>query len=238
MKRIMILCKQEETNVISERILQKERGCFISETVDLQEAWKQIIRIDVNLFVIDLTIYNSNSTVHIMHFIEQLRLLDKYAFVPIIFITNNWDFDLYLFQHLHCHSIVTKPLQLEELDEQLQNALKYSIQDNKRIHHLLLKKDHTIYKIELNEIVSIHHSRSNLEILTTDGKKQFPYQTTQCTLQNLDQQFITCKRGYVVNSSYIKEYKYKEGLLYMEYSKQPIAVSHKYHADILGALNS
>ena len=156
MKNVLII----EDNIESAQYLEKlvkqvseDTHIFIAQ--NKSKAYEIAMENDITLMLVDIVLDRKVSNdISGIRFVEIIRKIDKYRFVPIIMITSLEDPKLYTYSELHVYGYVEKPYDSEYVKELVGEALKFPvIEEQKKKYYF--RKDGIIYAVDLDEIMYI-----------------------------------------------------------------------------------
>lgn len=205
MKNVLIL---EDDNAMSEAvekmITEINSNITVYKKSTLPEAYQIAIEHDVSLFIVDIIIDSSiRNDVSGLVYVEKIRKIERYAFVPVIFITSLVDPELHAFRNLHCYGYLEKPLLMEEAKRLICQALKFQ-QPSKEEGTAYFRKDGVIYAINKKDIVYIKSHGGKVTIKTVMDELVIYYRNCKDLLKELDSdKFIQSSRGTIVNKEFI-----------------------------------
>lgn len=177
---------------------------FCAETKE--EAYTYAVEEQIDLFLIDIILNNGNpQDVSGMKFAENLRQMDRYKFVPIIFITALIDEYMHAFHKLHSYGYVEKPFDNNKLRELITSALEFPLASDKENLYLYFRQDGVIYSIIIEIIMWIETKNRILIVHTEDEDIEIRYKTCNSIRKELPRKrFLQCSRKAIVNRKYIK----------------------------------
>lgn len=205
MKSVLILDNDSAMRDALEKIIQEvDRDIIIYKADTLATAYQTVVEHDISLFLLDIIIdVSKRGDVSGLTFIEKIRALERYAFVPVIFITTLADPELFAYRTLHCYGYVQKPVLFEEVKQLIKQALKFE-QPVKGDGYVYFRKDGVIYAVDKKEIIYVNSHAGKVTIKTVSGDLVVYYRNCREILLELDSdQFIQCNRGTIVNKTYI-----------------------------------
>ncbi len=205
MKAVLII----EDNAASMEMLAKitnevDPEIVVHRAVNQNEAYACAMRISIDLFLIDIMLDPKNpGDVSGMSFANRIRMVERYKYVPMIFITALEDARLYAYSDLHCYYYLEKPYDAKKAREVITEALEVPQKKNLP-HDVFFRKDGILFKKNITEVVYIENVRSGQTVCFTDGKLKLQYKPTKVILEELDsERFVQCSRYAIVNSDFI-----------------------------------
>lgn len=205
MKNVLILEDNEATlELVGNLINEIDSNAKVYKTSTLPDAYQMAVEHKINLFIIDIIIDNSiRNDVSGLRFVEKIRDINKYAFVPVIFITSLVDPEIHAYKKLHCYAYLEKPLLIKEAKKLIGEALQFPEQKQEE-GILFFRKDGVIYAVNKEEIVYITSHAGKVTITTVKDELTLYYRNCKYLLNELDSdQFIQCGRGAIVNKTFI-----------------------------------
>ena len=205
MKAVLII----EDNAASMEMLAKitnevDPEIVVHRAVNQNEAYACAMRISIDLFLIDIMLDPKHpGDVSGMRFANRIRMVERYKYVPMIFITALEDARLYAYSDLHCYYYLEKPYDAKKAWEVITEALEVPQKKNLP-HDVFFRKDGILFKKNITEVVYIENVRSGQTVCFTDGKLKLQYKPTKVILEELDsERFVQCSRYAIVNSDFI-----------------------------------
>lgn len=179
-------------------IKQLLHGC----TVDCYETGEALLfaETEYDLIFLDIRMDGKSG-------IETARVLRKrQEDVLLVFITGRKDFVFEAFDVEAFHYLL-KPLDEEKLKDVIKRAARHvEKKQPKESRRLMVKTRSRSAAIPINEILYIENQKRKAEIHTLHGSIEL-YATMKELEAQLDESFYRCHRGYLVNMSYIIEYR-------------------------------
>ena len=170
MKAVLII----EDNAASMEMLAKitnevDPEIVVHRAVNQNEAYACAMRISIDLFLIDIMLDPKNpGDVSGMRFANRIRMVERYKYVPMIFITALEDARLYAYSDLHCYYYLEKPYDAKKAWEVITEALEVPQKKNLP-HDVFFRKDGILFKKNITEVVYIENVRSGQTVCFTEG---------------------------------------------------------------------
>ncbi len=205
MKNVLIVSADENTRTVLSQIIRKqESNLRIFQTNNIAKACEVVMHHDVELMLVEEGVNRKKSSdIEGLKFVEMVRKIEQYAFVPIIIISSSVEMELYMYRQLHCYGILDISFSVESAAELIKDALRYRMR-KKHKEYLCMKDGGILYPIRVDEIVYIEHKYRRMYIHTTSKEVVIPYRTCKETMEELrDCPFELCARGILVNLNYI-----------------------------------
>ena len=212
MKNILILEDYEAHRNILMKILQEIEGIRIYVATNKEEAYQIAIEKNIHLFLVDIILNTEiRGDVSGLNFVEAIRKIPKYVFVPLIFITSLEDPQLYAYKNLHCFGYIEKPFEPEYVKNLIKQALKFPDlkEEYKEEKTVYFRVDGVIYAVKSNDIIYMENSKRQLKIFTAKETMIIPYKTCNQIMEEVGyENFIQCSRFTIVNKRYIQRIDY------------------------------
>lgn len=206
MKKILILEDNPTTLKNLTQIVQNVDAKNVAYSFrDLKDAYQCAMDKVIDLFIVDIILdRNIPGDSSGLKFVENIRKVNHYAFVPIIFVTSLEDAKLYTYENLHCYSFIAKPFDVERLEQLVEQCLRFEESRNTS-KTLYFRKDGIILAVEREDIVCAESINHIMHIHTKQGDVlEIPYITLKKLLDDLDfADFIQCSRSAIINQKYI-----------------------------------
>lgn len=205
MKKVLILvedlCLGEHVKEIVKKY-EPEAEVYIRGSA--AEAYPLIMGEIIELLVVDAVLYKDNpADISGIRFVEHIRQLEHYAFVPVILLSVLEDEALYAYSKLHCYGYLEKPFSDVMLEELIKEGLCFHREDCRK-SHVCFRQGSVLYPFRVRDIVYIEHHRREMRVCTRKEVITIPYQTCEKTLAELAPYgFALCARGTIVNLDYI-----------------------------------
>jgi len=160
----------------------------------------------IDLFLIDIildaTVPGDTSGLYLA---EKIRMISKYKFTPMIFITSLVDSKCLSYATFHCYSYIEKPFDPVYVKNVVAECLEFpKCQDENKI--LFFRKDGIVLAVNREDIVYVETISHVLHIYTVKGDVlKIPYITLKRFLEMADSdKFIRCRRNIIVHQKYME----------------------------------
>lgn len=206
MKKILILEDNETTVKAIKKMIQKVSvKCTVFSFNNLKDAYQCTLEKEIHLFIIDVILDTSQpGDSSGLKFVDRIRQIDKYSFVPVIIITSLEDSKMYTYEKLHCYSFVEKPFDPQKLQMLIEKCVHFPVQE-KEDRTLYFRKEGVIFSVERKDIVYAETVNHVMHIYTVQNDlMKIPYITLKRFIEEADSpDFIQCSRQTVVNRAFI-----------------------------------
>ncbi len=159
----------------------------------------------IQLFLIDLVLQPDKiNDMKGAVFAENIRKVQGYEFVPMIFVAGLEDPKMYVYRDLHCYGYLQKPYQMKEAKKLIEQALRFPVTPSKK-EYVFFKKDGVIYSVGITDIVYAMSKKGAMTIVTTQEELTLYYISCKKLLSMLQSSdFLQCSRNTVVNKRFIR----------------------------------
>lgn len=206
MKAVLII----EDNVSSMEMLARivnevDPEIKVYRAVNQNEAYAAAMKVSMDLFLIDIILDTKNpGDVSGVTFANRMRMIDKYKFIPMIFITALEDARLYAYSDLHCYYYLEKPYDADQARKVITEAME--VPKKKNIpHDVFFRKDGILYKKNISEVIYIENVKGGQTVHFTDGNLRLQYKPCKNILEELDSdRFLQCSRYMIVNRDFVE----------------------------------
>lgn len=204
-KRVLVVEDNIKSLELICKILSDIECLIIFKAGNLEQAYKYAIENNIGLFIIDLILNTKISEdVSGISFIENIRMLERYKFTPVIVTTALEDPKMYAYANLHCYRYFEKPYDKNEFKKAVLSALEYktSKQEKKFYNY---KKDGVLYPVRMDEIIYITNNSINTYIYQKNKKiLKMPYKSCRNMLAELkSDRFVKCNKNTIINIDFI-----------------------------------
>lgn len=208
MKKVLILEDHKTTREILEEIVRKvDSAAVIFSLETAEEAYAVAMQNAIDMFILDIILKpgQHERDKSGAEFAQNIRMVSRYHFTPIIFLTALYDEQLTMYSSIHCYRFIEKPCDYDELEEVIRDAIQFRT-ENAKDRCLYYRVGGVIYSIEIRNIIYAQSKRHDLRIVTTEDEVTVPYKTCKALLKELDSEdFLQCSRGTVVNKNFVKK---------------------------------
>ena len=117
----------------------------------LEEAYRCALENDIDLFVVDIILEKEKpGDISGLQYVENIRKIDRYKFIPVIFVTSLEDAKLHTYEKLHCYSFIEKPFDESKMKNVMEECLQfYDVQQANKT--LFFRKDGIILALDREE---------------------------------------------------------------------------------------
>ena len=148
MKKVLIIEDNEKTRKTLRDMLNDIRSdVCIYETDNAMEAYGIAMKNNICLFLVDIVLAGEDRARNAAgaEFINNIRCVDRYRFVPIIVLSGLIDHNLTLYTTAHIYKFIEKPFDIEKTKKLISEALMYRCEKIK-VHNLYYPIDDVLEK--------------------------------------------------------------------------------------------
>lgn len=235
MKKILIL----EDNPLASQHLQDMVQELDTRNVvftfhNIKDAYQCALEKSIDLFLVDIILdVNSSGDVSGLKFADNIRMIEQYRFVPIVFITSLEDVKLYSYEKIHCYKYIEKPFNPVEVKGIIEQCLRYSpsVQTTKT---MFFRIDGVVVAIDREDIVYAESVNHMIHIHSRNGDVlKVPYYTVRKMIEELDSEDIfQCSRNTIVNKRYIENIDIPNQIIRLKNKHGIIMIGGKYKKQI------
>lgn len=205
-KKILLLEDNKTTLEYMKKVVQEVPiKSNVYSCDNIKDAYKSALEKTIDLFIVDIILDVSNpGDSSGLKFVDSIRQIERYNFIPVIFVTSLEDARLYTYEKLHCYSFVEKPFDAKRLKELVVQCLNFP-SSRKEEKTLYFRKDGIILAVERDDIVYAESINHIMHIYTSNkDQMSIPYITLKKLIEEADSpNMIQCSRSTVVNKAYI-----------------------------------
>ena len=139
---------------------------------------------DIDLFIVDIILEKEKpGDISGLQYVENIRKIDRYSFIPVIFVTSLEDAKFHTYEKLHCYSFIEKPFDEIKLKNLMKECLTFK--DTHQVNKtLFFRKDGVILALDREEFLYSESIQHVMYIHTTKaGMLSIPYITVKKTLR-------------------------------------------------------
>jgi len=238
MRRILILEDDENMRNHLCRIIEGLNKNVEVVCVDnIKDAYNYAMEHQVHLFLVDIVLDHANpGDVSGLRFVQEMRGVKKYEYIPVIFITCLQDPRMFSFSKLKCFDFIEKPFDDDVVRKNILKALGVPLApEEERI--VFYRKDGIAFSMNPDEIYYIEVRRRNLTIYCVSGVMEVPYKTCKEILKEIGSKFfVQCSRYTIINKRYVEYIDYARRYIKMKNIKEYIeigaVVKNKFKAEM------
>ncbi len=205
MKKVLVLINEAELGEKVERLIKEAyHKTLVYRVTNVLEAYQLVLAHDIELVIVDAVLQKGNpKDISGIHFVECIRKIREYEFVPVILLSALSDEKMYAYSVLHCYGFLEKPFSVQMLTMFIDQALRFERTSKKPVY-IPFRQGGVLYPVFVDDIVYVEHKRRKMYVHTRKENIEIPYHTCEQTLAELEQYgFVLCARGIVVNRKYI-----------------------------------
>ena len=187
---------------------------------------------DISLFLLDINMdMHKSDDVTGFTFAKEVREIQAYEFIPIVFITSIVNLEVPSYREAQCYSYITKPFRRSEVEKIVRKVMSHTeVKEDKTI---TVKKDGVNYRIKTNDIISIQAIMRGVRLNMGKEQMDVRYLTLKQIQDKLDSpDFIQCHRMYIINTTQIEYVDAVNQLIKMKGQKEPVEIGITYKAAI------
>lgn len=184
---------------------------------NLKDAYNIAMEHQIHLFLVDIILNPANpSDVSGLRFVQEIRGVKRYEFIPIIFITALQDPELYAYRQLKCLQFIEKPFDEKEVQNAVIKALNFPIVTD-RDRFVCFRKDGITHSVCVETIYYIDISRGKIVIHCKDKDLEVAYKSSKQILEELGSiSFVQCSRFQIINKRYVEYIDYTNGYVKLQ----------------------
>lgn len=208
------------------RIIEElNREVIIYTACDIKDAYDISMKQHIHLFIVDIILNpKNNGDVSGIKFVQEIRNVKRYEFIPVIFLTSLQDPKLYSYSQLGCMGYIEKPFDDCKVKKYILKALHFPVPTDKD-RFVYFRKEGIVYSKCVSEICFIEVSRRKVIIYCEDDKLEIPYKTCSEILEELGSpSFVQCNRKSIVNRDYIEQIDYTRRLIKLKNMNKTIEI--------------
>lgn len=230
---IKIMIVEDEINIalgIKKLIESMDDNLSITITGFSSEALKLLKIESFDLFLIDIELLDYSG----IELAREIRDVTKYKMTPIVFITAIPTKELTAFKEIHCYDYIIKPFTKKEITDVIGDLLNFGI---KKEEYITFQLKDFIYRLKEEDIIYLEAINRKIKVVTVNEEIQLSNYTLQNILTELNDNFIRCHKGYIINTKYIHNIDNTNKLIKLKYTDVLIPIGRKYREDLRSITN-
>ena len=226
MRRIIVL---EDDKVMSNHLCQIIKGLHKAVEIycatNIKDAYNLAMEYQIHLFLVDIILNPANpGDVSGLRFVQEIRGVKRYEYIPVIFITSLQDPKMYSYSQLKCFDFIEKPFDEKNVENNILKALGVPLASEQE-RYVYFRKDGITYSMKPDEIYYIDIRRRNLTVYYINGELEIPYKTCKEMLKELGSTlFVQCSRYKIINKRYIEYVDYARRYIKLKNVKECIEI--------------
>lgn len=218
MKKVLILEDHAGTRKALEVTVRKvDASAQIFSVGTTKEAYEIAMSNTIDVFILDIILkpgdkYRDSSGAD---FAQNMRMVSRYQFTPIIFLTSLYDSKLNMYSSLHCFRFIEKPCDYDVVEDVIREAIQYHTKNGKDRQYFY-RCDGVLEAVRIRDIIYVQSQGSHLKAMTTWEETKIPYKSLRLLQRELDtEDFLQCSRTTVVNKEFIKTVDVANRFIYL-----------------------
>ena len=198
-----------------------------------KEALDAAITQTYDMFLLDIQLKDYSG----FELAKQLRNIDKYKLTPIVFITAIPTKELLAFKEIHCYDYIIKPFREYEVIKVVDTLINYGIKKSTRKEYISFNLKDFTYRIKLEDVIYFEVIQRKIKVVTDKEELEVSHYTLYSLMEELNDDFIQCHRGYIVNTNYISKIDKINNYIYLEFKDIKIPIGRKFKDCLRGVFN-
>ncbi|MCD7825168.1 MAG: LytTR family DNA-binding domain-containing protein [Clostridiaceae bacterium] len=233
MKNVLILEDEEiESRMLRTIVEELQQDCCVYECASCEEAYSVAIEGMIHLFLADVRLKDEFDFSG-FKFIQNIRQMDKYHEVPVIFISSLEGYELMAFRKMHCYDFITKPFNPAQVRDTIDKALRLRVIDqvDERIDFEI---NGIYYPVQASSIRYIEANRRIVYIHTISDILELPGKSLKDCYSLLNRQmFCQIHKSYIISRKYIQKVEKSNRVVYIEGDqREELPIGLKYVSEL------
>lgn len=207
MKKVLILEDHAGTRKALECTVRKvDASAEIYAMGTTEEAYSIAMSNTIDMFILDIILkpgakYRDSSGAD---FAQNIRMVSRYRFTPIIFLTSLYDSKMNMYSSIHCFRFIEKPCDYDVVEDVIREAIQYHTKNGKDRQYFY-RNDGVLEAVMIRDIIYVQSYGSSVKAVTTREEAIIPYKSLRQVQKELDvEDFLQCNRTTIVNKEFIK----------------------------------
>lgn len=204
---------------------------------NVKDAYQCAMEYEIDLFLIDIILdMRRPGDLSGLKFVDSIRKVRHYGLTPVIFVTSLQDEKLYIYEKLHCYSLIEKPLEPGRFKKLVWECLSVP-ERRKESKTVYFRKDGVIFAVEREDIVYAECANHAMNIYTRNKDMlSVPYLTLKGFLEELDSpDMIRCSRSAIINKTFVHNVDISNRFIQLKNGLGRVEIGEKYKKDIRDA---
>ncbi len=219
MKKVLILEDQEKTrNALAGIVKRVDSQAVLFLTASADEAYSISLNHTIDLFLVDIILkagdaYRDSSGAD---FAQNIRMIDRYHFTPIIFITSLYDEKLNMYSHIRCYKFIEKPCDYDEVEKVIRGAITFHT-ENGMDRQYFYRNNGILEALTIRDLIYVKSVNHDLYAVMVKENRTIPYKSLKLIQKDLDsEKFLQCNRSTIVNTQFIRMIDLANRYIYLE----------------------
>ena len=231
---LIVNCGNKQTERIAGLVLEaaakEDKTIKLYIARNITEAESLLNDDDIDILILDAVYKKEKQEEYLgISLVEELREMDKYVLLPVIFITSAVEMREHAYKELNCLSFLPEAFEEDALLKVLRKALQYSTYRDEE-NYVLLRKSGMLYPIQVRDIVYVEMENRLLFIHLKDGRLlKVPHKTMQELYEEADAAcLVQCNKSMLVNRAYVSEINLLKEYLVLRDTQIKIPIGYHY----------
>ncbi len=212
------------------REMNDELVVLSSDSYD--EAYQLAKKNTISVFFVDVDIIGGSG----LELAKELRKDDRYAFVPMVFITGKDQLELTAFRDAHCYEFIHKPYTEKDIRQIFDKMLKdFMVTLPEKNHYFDLDFRGIKQRVNMDDILYVESRNRRLIIRTRYEEIKYKYMSVKNAKEHLSDAFVQVHQAYIINGNYIEKIDLGNQWVKLQFSDTLIPIGSSYKKSV-GAL--
>ena len=207
MKKVMILEDQRDSrDALAQIVRSVDANARIYTVGRASNAYAIAMEHSIDLFLIDIILRpdKRGGDQSGAEFAQNIRMVERYKFTPLIFVTSLYDTKMHMYSSVHCYKFIEKPFDWDAVREVIREAMSYQTR-NPEGRVVFYRTGGLLEAITITDIIYAENRQHRLKVVTENGEVRIPYRPCKEFLRELDSEdFLQCNRSTIVNRNFIE----------------------------------
>jgi DNA-binding LytR/AlgR family response regulator len=192
----------EQRNYLIECAARYNSTIKIYSTDRSSEAINIVNNYDIDAFFIDIHLIDGNG----FDLAKKIRSINKYNFVPIVFISGLRTKEMEAFHDIHCYDYILKPYTRKTIENIMMRIMvDYFEQENDDKKYLNLEYKGVKQQVLLKDIIIVESINRRIFIRTKNEQIKYKQININQFIEKLPDHFIQIHQSIIVNKDYIEK---------------------------------
>lgn len=240
MRNVLLIEDNNETRKVLKSIVKSiSHDVNVYEFSDTEGVYDFIFNHTIDLFLVDIILEkNVAGDLSGIRLVEDIRKINRYEFVPVIFVTSLYDPKLYAYTELHSYGYIEKPFDRENVKRVVESALRFprTVKEDKVLH---FRMQGTYYLVKCSEILYLESLNHKIYIYRRDGNEiVIPYKTFEQILKEAEgTSLVQCNRHIIFNKDYLEHVDYSNNCIKLKNIDKVLRIGVTFKQKLKGTLD-
>ncbi|NLL29600.1 MAG: response regulator transcription factor [Clostridiales bacterium] len=191
-----------QSSLLREMIEMNYIDIRVYEAQSEKEAMNIIKKEEIDLFFLDISLKDSSG----LTLAENIRKIEKYELVPIVFVSGQIDYMIRALKKVNCHDFITKPIYMDEIKKVIDKFLRHKNKIFDENYNNFKTVDGNEVRIYIKDIIFIEYYLKRCVLHTLYGEYKIKSDGLNKVIDEINyKNIVRTHKSFAVNLDHIKE---------------------------------